>query len=71
MVSTVLTNNRKQNMTNIDNLIAEAKANPGRIAGALISGSFYRVWTDKQGKVRIARDKDRLSLKNALAAISA
>ena len=55
---------------NIDVLINEAKANPGRACSAQIGGSTYYVWTDKQSKVRVACGNEKISLKNARAAIA-
>ena len=54
----------------IDALISEAKANPGRACSAQLGGSTYYVWTDKGGKVRVARGNEKISLKNARAAIA-
>lgn len=54
---------------NIDNLIAEVKAS-GHSAKALIGGSTYYVWINKDGKTSIACGRNRISLKNARAAIA-
>jgi hypothetical protein len=57
-------------MFNIDQLIAKAKESQGRSVGALINGLFFRAWTDKQGKVRLETESEKISLKNARAAIA-
>lgn len=57
-------------MDSINQLIVKAKAD-GRAASALIGGQTYYVWHNKQGHLRISCGRNRISLKNACAAIEA
>lgn len=57
-------------MTEIDKLIAEAKADPALLAGARIGTSWYLVKIDALGRARITRDHDRISREDAIARIA-